>query len=143
MESGDDEMEMTVGELQSWIQEEVENQDLVKLRRTQLAQMQNLVQRKEKQALCTRTLFNTACESVVTANWAWSTETQTLKMKEWASKASLRLMMGTLTETTTPWPQTELLLPIRLLEKSQLQTVTQKITMTWQMTWRACHPLQL
>uniref|UniRef100_A0A8C7HY21 Histone-lysine N-methyltransferase SETDB1 n=1 Tax=Oncorhynchus kisutch TaxID=8019 RepID=A0A8C7HY21_ONCKI len=65
MESGDDEMEMTVGELQGWIQEEVENQDLVKLRRTQLAQMQNLVQRKEKQALCTRTLFNTACESVV------------------------------------------------------------------------------
>lgn len=62
MESGDDEMEMTVGELQGWIQEEVENQDLVKLRRTQLAQMQNLVQRKEKQALCTRTLFNTACE---------------------------------------------------------------------------------
>ncbi|XP_029513741.2 histone-lysine N-methyltransferase SETDB1-B-like [Oncorhynchus nerka] len=65
MESGDDEMEMTVAELQGWIQEEVENQDLVKLRRTQLAQMQNLVQRKEKQALCTRTLFNTACESVV------------------------------------------------------------------------------
>ncbi|XP_041738795.1 histone-lysine N-methyltransferase SETDB1-A isoform X1 [Coregonus clupeaformis] len=65
MESGDDEMAMTVEECQGWIREEVENQDLVALRRTQLAQMQNRVQRKEKQALCTRTLFNTACESVV------------------------------------------------------------------------------
>ncbi|KAJ8000366.1 hypothetical protein DPEC_G00204080 [Dallia pectoralis] len=65
MESRDEEMEMTEEEIQCWIREHVENHDQVKLRRTQLAQMENLLQRKEKQATQTRTLFNNTCDSVM------------------------------------------------------------------------------
>ncbi|KAL0962530.1 hypothetical protein UPYG_G00341290 [Umbra pygmaea] len=65
MESGDDEMEMTEEEFRVWIRQQVENHEQVKVRRTQLAQMENLLLRKEKQALYTRTLFNTTCESVM------------------------------------------------------------------------------
>lgn len=58
----DDEVEMTVGELQSWIRLQVENNELLRLRQTQLAQVKSLVERRELQVASTRALFKRTCQ---------------------------------------------------------------------------------
>ncbi|XP_022538725.2 histone-lysine N-methyltransferase SETDB1-A isoform X1 [Astyanax mexicanus] len=64
-EEEDGELNMTNEELRRWVQSEVEKDEVLVQRRTQLAQVEEWVKQKEIHATYTRTLYNSACESVL------------------------------------------------------------------------------
>ncbi|XP_072531688.1 histone-lysine N-methyltransferase SETDB1-A [Salminus brasiliensis] len=64
-EEEDEELDMTVEELQCWVQSEVDKNELLVQKRTQLAQVEEWVKQKERNATYTRLLYNSACESVL------------------------------------------------------------------------------
>uniref|UniRef100_A0A8B9HWC4 [histone H3]-lysine(4) N-trimethyltransferase n=1 Tax=Astyanax mexicanus TaxID=7994 RepID=A0A8B9HWC4_ASTMX len=64
-EEEDGELNMTDEELRRWVQSEVEKDEVLVQRRTQLAQVEEWVKQKEIHATYTRTLYNSACESVL------------------------------------------------------------------------------
>ncbi|XP_058261294.1 histone-lysine N-methyltransferase SETDB1-A [Hemibagrus wyckioides] len=64
-EEEDERMNMTEEELQHWVRSQVEKNEQLAQRRTQLAQVEEWVKRKEREATYTQLLYNNACESVL------------------------------------------------------------------------------
>ncbi|XP_036423086.1 histone-lysine N-methyltransferase SETDB1-A [Colossoma macropomum] len=60
-----EELNMTEEELQRWVQAEVNRDEQLVRRRAQLAQVEDWVKRKEREASYTRLLYSNACESVL------------------------------------------------------------------------------
>ncbi|KAL7826326.1 hypothetical protein AOLI_G00315350 [Acnodon oligacanthus] len=61
----DEELNMTEEELQRWVGTEVDQDEQLVRRRAQLAQVEDWVKRKEREASYTRLLYSNACESVL------------------------------------------------------------------------------
>ncbi|KAL7883134.1 hypothetical protein SRHO_G00007920 [Serrasalmus rhombeus] len=61
----DEELNMTEEELQRWVRAEVDQDEQLVQRRAQLAQVEDWVKRKEREASYTRLLYSNACESVL------------------------------------------------------------------------------
>ncbi|MCJ8749748.1 hypothetical protein PDJAM_G00179840 [Pangasius djambal] len=64
-EEEDKRVNMTEEELQHWVREQVEKDEHLVQRRAQLAQVEDWVKRKEREATYTELLYNNACESVL------------------------------------------------------------------------------
>ncbi|MCI4395535.1 hypothetical protein PGIGA_G00181730 [Pangasianodon gigas] len=64
-EEEDKRVNMTEEELQHWVREQVEKDEHLVQRRAQLAQVEDWVKRKEREATYTQLLYNNACESVL------------------------------------------------------------------------------
>ncbi|KAI4886848.1 hypothetical protein NFI96_021447, partial [Prochilodus magdalenae] len=63
-EEEDGELNMTEQELQQWVKKEVGRDEQLVRRRAQLAQVEDWVKQKEREATYTRLLYSNACESV-------------------------------------------------------------------------------
>ncbi|KAK3525485.1 hypothetical protein QTP86_032367 [Hemibagrus guttatus] len=64
-EEEDEMMNMTEEELQHWVRSQVEKNEQLAQRRAQLAQVEEWVKSKEREATYTQLLYNDACESVL------------------------------------------------------------------------------
>lgn len=62
MQSEDEKFNMTEEELQHWVRARVEQDEQLVQRQAQLAQVENWVKRKERDAMNTQLLYNNACE---------------------------------------------------------------------------------
>lgn len=61
-EEEDQSVNMTEDELQHWVREQVEKDEQLVQRKAQLAQVDDWVKRKEREAKYTQMLYNNACE---------------------------------------------------------------------------------